>query len=156
MLPAFATIDDLAARTPGGSITSTDEPRAQAALDDASAKIRAEAGLSWVDDGGDVVEDLPDIIVVVCLAAALRAFVNPEGLVGESIGTYSETRPNPSTDVYLTAAERRLIHKAAGASRGLWAQPTTRGPLETPGGDDTVYLPVVGGSPIPFTGSDGY
>ena len=160
MLPAFATVEDLAARVPGG-IAEADEARAQAALDDASAKIRSVANRPWVDAAGDVVEDLPDIVFTVCLKAAQRCFDNPEGLASESIGTYAETRPNPSGDVYLTAEERRDIRRAAaGGSGGLWTQPTTRGPLETPGRDgrcgDTVYVDVVGGSPIPFTGPDGY
>jgi hypothetical protein len=160
MLPAFATIADLAARIPGG-IATADETRAQAALDDASTKIRSVANRAWVDAAGDVVEDLPDIVFTVCLKAAQRCFDNPDGLKSEGIGTYAETRANPSADVYLTKAEERDIRRAAaGGPAGLWTQTTTRGPLETPGRHgqcgDTVYVDVVGGSPIPYTGPDGY
>lgn len=160
MLPAFATIEDLAVRIPGG-IKEADEPRAQAALDDASTKIRAVAGRPWVDAEGDVVTDLPDIVFTVCLKAAQRCFDNPEGFTSNTIGGYAEGRANASTDVYLTAAEQRDIRAAVGGSGGLWTQSTTRGPLETPGrhrcgeGDD-VYLDTVGGSPIPWAGPDGY
>jgi hypothetical protein len=162
MLPAFATLADLAARIPGG-IATADETRAQAALDDASTKIRSVANRAWVDAAGDVVEDLPDIVFTVCLKAAQRCFDNPDGLKSEGIGTYAETRANPSADVYLTAEERRDIRRAAvaaGGGGGLWTQPTTRGPLETPGRngrcDDTVYVDTTGGAPIPFSGPDGY
>lgn len=151
MLPAFATIEDLAERIPGG-IKEDDEPRAQAALISASTKIRAEAGKLWVDTEGDLVDGIPDIIVEICLSSAKRAFDNPDETTSESIGTYSQTRSSP--EAYLNSWERRQIRRAAG-STGLWSLPTTRGPLETDR-DDTSYLPVVGGSPIPFTGPDGY
>lgn len=159
MLPAFASIDDLALRLPGG-IAESDEERAQAALDDASAKIRVEAATLWVDANGDLVEGIPDIVAVVCLAAAARALTNPEGVEQVSIGTYSESKSNASADVYLTAQERSLIRRAASGGGGLWTQPTTRGRLETDRDQycdgDTIYVDVVGGAPIPFSDPDGY
>ena len=135
MLPAFATTDQLAARFPGG-IASVDAARAQAALDDASAKVRAETNKDWMVPGATssdppVIDPaLPDIIVIVTLAAALRAFTNPEQLSQEGIGTYHASYANGSMDVYLTSQERRLIRKAAG-NTGVWTQPTTRGNVET-------------------------
>lgn len=111
MLPAFATIDDLADRHPGG-IADADEARAQAALDDASALIRAAAQKTWVDDN-DALEDVPDIVVTVCVRAALRAFVNPTGLTQETTGPFSASYGNASTDVYLTSKEADLVKQAA-------------------------------------------
>ncbi len=126
-LPALAELADLAARIPGG-IEEDDEPRAQAALDDASALIRAEAGDDWVTDGDPPALDtdnLPDVAVTVCLAAARRAFVNPDGVTQESLDGYSTSYRNDSADVYLTKAERRLISQAGGRT-GIGVMPTTR------------------------------
>lgn len=157
-MPAFADLDALRARLPGG-IEGDDEPRAQAALDDASTLIRAETGMDWESD-------VPEIVVTVTLWAALRAFSNPEGLTQEQLVSYSYSKANPSTDVYLTTKERRLVRRAAGVS-GLWAQPTTRGDtLDTPCTDpDAICAPNSGtqyiavepdGEPMPWAGPDGY
>jgi hypothetical protein len=157
-MPAFAEVDDLAARLQGG-IEDDDTPRAQAALDDASTLIRAETGMDWESD-------VPEIVVTVTLWAALRTFSNPEGLSQESLASYSYSKSNPSTDVYLTAKERRLVRREAGVS-GLWAQPTSRGDtLDTPCTDPQVvcapnsgtqYIPVEpDGEPMPWAGPDGY
>lgn len=113
-LPAFASIDDLEAR----GVDVTDPVRAQAALDDASALIRIEANTSWVAAGavdfGDLADYLQDAIVTVCVSAARRVLENPEGATAMSLGDASLTLANASTDVYLTAAERRVIRRASG------------------------------------------
>lgn len=161
-LPAFASVADLAARTPGG-ISDDDEARAQAALDDASSKIRAEAGESWVDANGDL--DLPDdpdwaadAIVRITLAVARRAMENPEGLTQESLGPYSESRSNASPDVYLTTAEKRDIAKIVGGTSGLWTLGTTRDDSsvvsDLPSFDGDVYIEVEGSELIPLLPTD--
>lgn len=160
MQPAFATLEQLTARVVGGQV---DDARAQAVLDDASARIRAEAVKTWVDTQGHLVADLPDVVVVVCLQAALRAYQNPERLTQEGIGT-GYVQSNVSADVYLTKAELRLVRRAAGNS-GLWSKPTTRGYMESGRGPgtDTTFLPTEGSEeplaesePIAWTGPDGY
>lgn len=98
-----------------------DQTRAQVALDDASAEIRAFTRRSWVD--GDALA-LPtgvdawkaDVLVRVCCSIARRVLDNPEGVQQESIGSYSVTNANASSDVYLTRAERRLLQSVAGSS----------------------------------------
>lgn len=123
MLPPLATFDQFDARIPGG-IDSEDSTRAEAALQDASALVRAEAGQTWVTDG--VLDaDVPDVIVMVTIAAAKRAFVNPDGTASESIQDYSRTFASTSSDVYLTKAERNAIRREVGRS-GLWTLATTR------------------------------
>lgn len=171
MLPAFASVDDLAIRVLGG-ISDDDAPRAQAALDQASTKIRAEAGKTWVVDDELVLptgddEWRADVLFTVCLSAAFRSFTNPEQIQSESLGAYSETVANASADVYLTAQERTDVRRAAGGV-GLFVLSTTRsdvgsdgrpGGLETSRGwrdSGTEYLDVVGGAPIPFTNEDGF
>lgn len=137
--------------------TIGDPARAQAALDDASSLIRDEAGKSWVDDEGALA--LPtgtdawraDTLVRVCCSAARRSLENPEGISQESLGSYSASMTNASSDVYLTSGERRSVKRAAGKG-SIGAIPVTRGPLETGACGDTVYLPVSpAGQDIPFT-----
>jgi hypothetical protein len=112
--------------------TIDDETRALARLDDASAEIRAFTRRGWVDDSAAL--DLPtgadawkaDVLVKVCCSVAQRALENPGGLTQSSLGSYSESIANASSDVYLTAAERRDLEAVIGKG-GVWALPTTRG-----------------------------
>lgn len=154
-LPAFATLDQLAAR-----VTVDDEDRAQAALDDASVEIRSIAGVSFTTDGEPDFTGYPawaeDALVKVCCSAAARALANPEGLTqqAEMIGSYSHTNAfaNASPDVYLTANEKRLVRRAAGRT-GLGTITTTRAERAGTLVDEcgTEYLPVVPpGEPMPW------
>lgn len=144
-LPAFATIDQLAAR-----VTVDDETRAQAALDDASVEIRSIAGVTFVTDEQLDFTGYPswaeDALVKVCCASAIRAMTNPAGEQSETIGSYSHAFANASPDVYLTANERRLIRRAAGRT-GLGTITTTTGYDNS----DTQYLDVIPpGEPMPW------
>lgn len=138
-LPALVSLDDFALRL--GGIAAADEDRAQAALNDASALIRAEAGTEdWVDDDGGL-EEVPDVIVAVCVAVAVRAFRNPDGVRQETIGNYSVAYADTSTAVFLSTGERRTIRRAVGLTglssislEGEW----TLNPA-------AVYVPVEGG-----------
>lgn len=161
MLPAFASFQELAARTPGG-IDDSDLERALAALDDASSLIRDEAGKSWVDTDGNLALPIgadawrADTLVRVCCSAARRSLDNPEGVTQESLGAYSVGVSNSSSDVYLTSGERRSVKRAAGKG-SIGAVPITRGPLETRTCSDTQYLPVTPtGQEIPFSDSEGF
>lgn len=154
-LPAFATLDQLAAR-----VTVTDEDRAQAALDDASVEIRSIAGVTFTTG-----EDLDfagyppwaeDALVKVCCSAAARAMANPEGLTqqAETIGSYSHSNAyaNASPDVYLTTNEKRLVRRAAGRT-GLGTITVTRAERAGELVDElgTEYLPVSPpGEPMPW------
>lgn len=144
-LPAFATLDQLAAR-----MTVADETRAQAALDDASAEIRSIAGVTFVTD--DVLDFTgyptwaEDALVKVCCSSAVRSLTNPEGEQSETIGSYSHSYANASPDVYINANERRLIRRAAGRT-GLGTITTTTGYDDS----DTQYLDVSPpGEPMPW------
>lgn len=143
MLPPFASLDDLEART--GPVD--DVTRAEAALDDASALIRAEAGQTWVtDDALD--EDVPGILAVVCIAVARRVIENPDGFTEMHVGDTGGSLANASNDVYLTANEKRLVRRAAGVSGVMGVVELEMG---TPGwsGD---YINVVGSNePLPFS-----
>ena len=124
MLPPLAEFLMFSARIPGG-VNADDFERAEAALQDASNLVRAEAGTDWVDGDGHLLATVPDVCVTVTIAAARRAFVNPDMVASESIQDYSATYSSSSSDVYLTKAERSAVRRAVGRS-GLWTQATTR------------------------------
>jgi hypothetical protein len=141
-LPALVSLEDFALRL--GGISASDEERAQAVLDDASALIRAEAGEDWVDDE-DTLENVPEVIVAVTVAVAIRAFRNPDGVRSESIGTYAVTYADTSTAVFLTAGERRTVRRAAGRM--------TMGSIELEGpyAAEVLTVPVnIGGDEMPW------
>ncbi len=110
--PTLASLQQLEARFPGG-LSDDDTPRALAALDDASAWIRVEAGEDWLDDDG-LLETVPAAIVSVCCAVARRIVDNPAGIMQRSIAGYSEGLTNATTDVYLTKQEKAIIRKVTG------------------------------------------
>lgn len=115
-LPPFATVEDLEARL-GVALDEhgPDYDRAAAALDDASALVR-NAGIPWVDDHDELVDDMPDVVFSVTLAAALRAYQNPTGAERQTVGdvTVAYSSGGEGGGVYLTRAERAAIRKAAG------------------------------------------
>lgn len=134
-MDALATVADLETRLglAAGSLTGTDLARAEAALDDASALVRAEAGLDWVDAYG--ASTAPASVVVVVVQVALRVYRNPDGYISESIaGAYSYAYGQGAQNgLTLTDAERRIITRAAAADGGT-------------GGLVSVYTPSAYGS----------
>ena len=149
-LPALVSLEDLVARLVTEPASGGEEARAQAALDDASTLVRSVAGETWVDDENELVEDVPDPVQTVVLAAAKRAYLNPEGHAQKSNDDVSVTyaRDAASGGVFLTAAERDMVITAvSGTSRpALWTLRTTRG-----GPGEDIYLPVLGqDEPMPF------
>jgi len=103
-----------------GSMAGNDLVRAQNALADASALIRAESSdLTWVAED-DTTITAPDDVIVVALQSALRVYRNPDGYTGESVGDYSYQfgQAHGSVDVYLNAEEKALIHAAVDRVQG--------------------------------------
>lgn len=147
MLPALATTDALALRL-GATLAGTELTRATAILDDASALIRSEAGVDWVDEQGQLV-DVPTVVESVALAVAYRAFRNPDGLGQASLGdaSVSYDRGSGQSAVYLTRDERRSVRRAAGTSAigtvelvAPWSMPTSTYPVAVSGGGDPIPL----------------
>jgi hypothetical protein len=132
-LPALASTSDLSAR----GVDVSDAARAQAVLDDASALIRLEAGVDWVDTDGQLDADVPDVVLTVCCRAAARAMgVDPAAEETQLADFRVRYR-----DVYLTKAEKRLVRKAAGTSSIGSIELTS--PYRAPTPAD--YVPVEGG-----------
>jgi hypothetical protein len=124
MLP-LADITDIEARM-GRTFSGDEHTRVEALLDDASALVRDEAGLTWIDPGTGLLTTVPGSIRAVVLRSVERAVRNPQGFSAESAGDYSYQRTNVEPGVYLTDSERQVIRRATGRT-GLWTQPVTRG-----------------------------
>jgi hypothetical protein len=101
------------------TIPAADEERIAAYLEDACALVSdivgATVAAAWDEDGSG--SAAPGGIVAVVYAAVRRAYENPGGLQGETIGDYSwRGAGSQSTGVYFEPAEVRQIRRAAGLS----------------------------------------
>ncbi|GAB1641765.1 hypothetical protein [Krasilnikovia sp. MM14-A1259] len=126
-LPPLATVEAMQVRLGGPPLTGADLARATATLDDVSALVRLEAGVTWVAADG-VTITAPAAVVAVVIAAALRGYRNPDGFSGETIGPYSYQYAQGATSSYLTPAEARVIRLAATGSTGRPSVYTVRTP----------------------------
>lgn len=130
---SLATVADLEVRQglSIGDLQDANLARAQAALEDASALVRAEAGKTWLDSGG-VTVTAPAQVVTIVIKAALREYKNPDSFTSEQLGDYSY-RTDAVGGVYLTEDERRIIRAASGnTSHGLWTVRTPSSYNEQP------------------------
>lgn len=127
--------------------------RAQAALEDASSLVRNEAGKSWTDEAHAVLDaNIPDIVVSITLAAASRAFQNPQGATQSSMGdvSVSFSREGSAGAVFLTKAEQRAIRKAAG--RNAFGSIALVSPYHVNATDPNHLVPAndPGADPVPL------
>lgn len=109
---AFATLQQLAARVPGG-IPQDEEARASALLLDVSAVI---ADLVDRDTAEAWQTDTPDVVVAVACGAAYRALVNPLQHASVTEGNYT-WRSDKTDGVWLTPDEEKRIRRAAGQNQ---------------------------------------
>lgn len=102
--------------TPAGD----ERDRAEHLLDEASELIRDVAGKTWTNADTGALESVPRRVALICVAAAFRAFTNPEALtqrlIGDSSRSYDRNGVDGGDAVYLTPAEEKTIRSAAGAS----------------------------------------
>jgi hypothetical protein len=126
MVPALATVSDLEERLglDPNSLVDGDYARAQAALADASTLVRMESRRSWVDDAGAITA--PDALIRVVLGAAMRNWVNPDGVIQETVGPFTRRLSEESTGVYLTKAELDIVRRYRPSGIGLWTLQTRR------------------------------
>lgn len=116
----------------GEAITDpSDLSRAGLVLRFASALVRRETGKSWLDESGELVNDLPDAVAMVTLASAGRAYTNPSGWTEEQIDDWRGRRDSDAeSGVYLTASEKSLLAEYSGSAyAGLGTVPTERGDI---------------------------
>lgn len=69
-----------------------------------------------------IVDPLPDGAKAVILSMAGRAYSNPQGISGETIGPYSVQRPQAG--LYMTRDERRTLSRLAGRGGAFMVDPT--------------------------------
>ena len=101
MHPPLATIDQLSARVGRPFQPGAETDRANGLLEDASALVRFEAGVDWVDPDTGMLVDVPDVATTITLAAATRAWFNPAQVQSEQLGAAMVR----FGDVWLTGAE---------------------------------------------------
>lgn len=152
MLPALASVSELEARLglDPDTLVGPDLGRARAALDDASALVRLEAGRTWVDTTTGALTTVPDAIVRVVLGAAQRNFSNPDAAIQETVGPFARRLNETDTGVYLTRPELDIVHRFR-TNGELWTLQTTRD------GDDqdTIwYQDSFGTEPFPLASTD--
>lgn len=145
MAASFATPEDLGVWLGESIDEEPDEKRAEFILAVASTLVRQETGRQWVDDAGNLVSPLPDVLKQVTVMSAARAYSNPEGVetVSEGIDDYTvhERRKVQDAGIYLTRAERQMLADLNRSEfRGLGTVSTTRGDLR-PLADDERILP---------------
>lgn len=103
------SVTDLDAR----QVEYVDEAQAQAAIDDASAVVRA-----CVEPTFDSVEapDTPAAVVAIVVNMVRRVLTNPRGLSQETLGDYSYASGGNAVATLLpTTREKKLLRKAAAA-----------------------------------------
>lgn len=118
-VPPLASFALLARKLGADPVDFDDEERdrGEALLDEASELIRDEADKTWLIANTNALDDVPRRVARICVAAAARAFTNPEGLsqrvIGDSTKGYDRTGREGGEAVYLTKEEVRAVKKAA-------------------------------------------
>ncbi|WP_242689652.1 hypothetical protein [Bifidobacterium imperatoris] len=112
-LPTFATKNDLAEWLGESIIEDADTKRAERCLRAASNRIRRYTKRTWVDEAGQLIDPLPEDLQDVCLAAAGRFYMNPEGETSWSRqiddGMDGGSRKVDEAGIYLTASEMQTL-----------------------------------------------
>lgn len=96
-----------------------------------------------------IVSPVPDTAEPIILAAAGRAYANPQAVTQETVGPYSVQRP--PAGLYFTRAEQAILKRLAGRGGAFTVDPT---PADV---DPTVTWPVDPESPFyPFEDEPGW
>lgn len=142
-LPALADVGQLLTRLGVDSLDGPDLGQAGALLAYASAVIRGYTGRTYLDDDGALVDPLPDGIAEVCVEMVFRAITNPAGVTQDTAGPFTVSFGSDAAQrIYLTASDKTIL--GGRASSGLWTQPVTRGPIETPSVSGAPFCPYEG------------
>lgn len=114
----FVTFDEFQVRYEN-TVPAADEERLGALLEDACALAADITGTTYEDGSGS---EVPGAVVATVCTAVRRAYENPTGLQGETIGDYSwrsgytGTTGSATTGMYFTQSEARIMRRAAGKS----------------------------------------
>lgn len=147
-LPALATLDQLAVRLGLAAGELDDDARALAVLQDASVLVRNVTRRTWLNTEGTELLDVPDIVAMVVLSAAQRAYQNPQGITQKTAGDVSMSfAARGQASVYLTETEVAMLGQYSIGTSGLRTVATTRGELL---GGSTIWVPTNGGPDFPW------
>lgn len=117
--PTLATPEKLYEKI-GYEPDGAEATRAADCLVEASELIRDEAEITWLNDAGTAVVDVPPVVERICLAAAFRGFDNARALSQRTLGDDSKSWDRAGVEggaqVYLTPSEKQRVRKAAGGS----------------------------------------
>lgn len=111
-LVPLTSVEELELRLGKTIPDGAERDRAEALLSDASTLVRHETGRTWVDAEGDLVADVPDLLVTITIAAAMRAWYNPAGIQAAQLGAVSVRY----ADVWLTSVERDRLSELTRSS----------------------------------------
>ncbi|WIE54225.1 head-tail connector protein [Curtobacterium sp. MCBD17_003] len=108
---------------------SDDAKRAALCLRMASALVRKETGRTFLRDDGELVDPMPDDVVLVTLYCAGRVYENREAQTTGGVDDYREGWKVDESGAYLTASEKRMLagYRTTGVG-GLGTITTTRLP----------------------------
>src|SRR5665647_3764166 len=113
---AFVAFDEFQTRYEN-TIPAADEERVGALLDDACALAADITGEAYADSSGS---EVPGAVLATVCTAVRRAYENPLGLGGETIGDYSwRVSAGSDSGVYFTPNEARIMRRSAGKSLSL-------------------------------------
>jgi hypothetical protein len=89
---------------------------------DATVELLRTLVRGLIDEIGTFTDAYPASVKIVGLTATARAYNNPQGVVSESMGSYSYTRNQGErrTGVYLTDEEKTKVFTASGADGGVF------------------------------------
>lgn len=118
---SFVSLDDFQTRYEN-TIPAADEERVGALLDDACSLAADITGTAYAAVAG-VYPPVPGAITATVCTAVRRAYENPLGLGGETIGDYTwrmsarmSTSGGSDSGMYFTPSEARIMRRAAGKS----------------------------------------
>lgn len=90
-------------------VPAADEERVSVFLEDACALAEDVVGTSYEGSSG-----VPQIVIATVCKAVRRAYENPDGLQGETIGDYSwRVGAAAESGLYFTPSEARIMRRAA-------------------------------------------
>jgi len=110
----FVSLDEFRLRYEN-TIPLADEARVGALIDDACALAADITGTTYEAVLG-VLPPVPGSVTATVCTAVRRAYENPLGLGGETIGDYSWRVSAASSGVYFTPDETRIMRRSAGKS----------------------------------------
>lgn len=135
---SFVTIDEFSLRYEN-TVPAGDVARVEALLEDACDLAADIIGKTYPEGSGS---EVPGIITGTVCAAVRRAYENPTGLAGETIGDYSwRGVAAGGAGIYFTEAEQRIMRRAAGRSLAGSIQLETN-LADALTADADLYLPV--------------